>query len=341
MNVKSIRLLLSLSLFSILYGCEDTMMNFDNNPKGNFDALWNILDRNYCFFEYKQIDWDSIYAEYSVRITDDMNNYELFDLLGNMLGELEDGHVNLIASHDITRNWEWKDSYPVNFDTSIQDNYLGKNYGIASGMKYKILEDNIGYIYYESFSSDIGHGNLTEVLKQMALCPGIILDVRNNSGGSLTNVNKLAGRFFNQKTLIGYISHKTGHGHNDFSELYPKYIDSYDGLRYQKPVVVLTNRGCYSATNEFVSVMKYSPLVTVIGDKTGGGSGLPFSSELPNGWSVRFSASPMFNAEKEHIEFGIEPDESVRLLQADKDKGLDTLIEVARRFLKTGKIPHK
>ncbi|HBL32800.1 MAG TPA: peptidase S41, partial [Porphyromonadaceae bacterium] len=211
-------MLLSLSLFSILYGCEDTMMNFDNNPKGNFDALWNILDRNYCFFEYKQIDWDSIYAEYSVRITDDMNNYELFDLLGNMLGELEDGHVNLIASHDITRNWEWKDSYPVNFDTSIQDNYLGKNYGIASGMKYKILEDNIGYIYYESFSSDIGHGNLTEVLKQMALCPGIILDVRNNSGGSLTNVNKLAGRFFNQKTLIGYISHKTGHGHNDFSE---------------------------------------------------------------------------------------------------------------------------
>ena len=27
---------------------------------------------------------------------------------------------------------------------------------------------------------------------------------------------------------------------------------------------------------------------------TGGGSGLPFSSELPNGWSVRFSASPMY-----------------------------------------------
>jgi C-terminal processing protease CtpA/Prc len=80
--------------------------------------------------------------------------------------------------------------------------------------------------------------------------------------------------------------------------------------------------------------MKYAPNVTVIGDKTGGGSGLPFSSELPNGWSVRFSASPMFNAEKEHIEFGVEPDFQVDMLQADKDKMRDTIIEAAREIIK-------
>jgi len=66
--------------------------------------------------------------------------------------------------------------------------------------------------------------------------------------------------------------------------------------------------------------MKYAPNVTVMGDKTGGGSGLPFSSELPNGWSVRFSASPMFNAEKEQIEFGVETDIYVNMQQSDKDK---------------------
>jgi len=32
--------------------------------------------------------------------------------------------------------------------------------------------------------------------------------------------------------------------------------------------------------------------VTIIGDKTGGGSGLPFSSELPNGWALPSSARP-------------------------------------------------
>ncbi|MDD3787655.1 MAG: S41 family peptidase, partial [Petrimonas sp.] len=171
----------------------------------------------------------------------------------------------------------------------------------------------------------------------MAICKGMIIDVRNNGGGSLTNVERIASRFFNERMLIGYISHKIGPGHNDFSSLYPKYVESSNSVRYQKPVIVLTNRGCYSATNEFVSIMKYAPNVTVIGDRTGGGSGLPFSSELPNGWSVRFSASPMFNAEKEHIEFGVEPDVKVNMAQSDSDKRKDTIIETARYFLRNTK----
>ncbi|EKC55562.1 hypothetical protein LEA_15281, partial [human gut metagenome] len=47
--------------------------------------------------------------------------------------------------------------------------------------------------------------------------------------------------------------------------------------------------------------------VTVMGDRTGGGSGLPFSSELPNGWSVRFSACPVLDVNKQHTEFGMTP----------------------------------
>lgn len=315
-------------------GCDDMGMQFDNDPRGNFDALWTILDRNYCFFEYKDIDWDAVYKKYSVRITADMDNDGLFKLMGQMLSELKDGHVNLSAAHDITRYWEWQEDYPTNFDSSVQEHYLGKDYSIAAGMRYKILEDNIGYLYYGSFSSDVGAGNIDQVLNRMAICRGLIIDVRSNGGGSLTNVERITSRFFNERRLIGYISHKTGSGHNDFSELYPKYVESSDRVRYQKPVVVLTNRGCYSATNEFVSIMKYAPNVTVMGDKTGGGSGLPFTSELPNGWSVRFSASPMFNADKEHIEFGVEPDIYVNMLEEDRQKNRDTIIEKARDLLK-------
>jgi len=254
--------------------------------------------------------------------------------MGEMLAELKDGHVNLAAAHDMSRYWEWQEDYPVNFDVSVQKHYLGNDYSIASGMRYKILEDNIGYLYYGSFSNDVGLGNLDQVLNRMAICHGLIIDVRSNGGGSLTNVEKIASRFFNERQLIGYISHIVGPGHNDFSPLYPKYIESSNRVRYQKPVVVLTNRGCYSATNEFVSIMKYASNVTVIGDKTGGGSGLPFSSELPNGWSVRFSTSPIFNAEKEHIEFGVEPDIYVDMLDEDKEKKRDTIIEKARELLK-------
>ncbi|MDD4379696.1 MAG: S41 family peptidase [Dysgonamonadaceae bacterium] len=308
-------------------------MDFYNTPRGNFEALWTIMDQHYCFFSYKKIDWDSVYQAYSPRITNTMSSESLFKLLGEMLEELKDGHVNLIASHDMSRYWKWQEDFPANFDLTIQEEYLGTDYLIASGMKYKILEDNIGYVYYGSFSNDVSDSGLSYILSRMAICKGIIIDVRDNGGGSLVNVERIASRFFNEKTLIGYISHKIGPGHDDFSPLKPKYIDSYKGIRYQKPVVVLTNRGCYSATNEFVSTMKYAPNVTIVGDKTGGGSGLPFSSELPNGWSVRFSACPMFNAEKDHIEFGVDPDVEVMMLPADSEKKIDTIIERARAII--------
>ena len=311
--------------------CESNEFDFENDPHGNFDALWTILDRNYCFFEYKTIDWDSIKVAYRPRITSTMNNDALFKLMGQMLSELKDGHVNLFASHDLTRYWSWKDNYPANFDINIINKYLSNDYSIASSMKYKILEDNVGYIYYGSFSNDASDSGLNQILNRMAICNGIIIDVRDNGGGSLLNVDKIASRFFNERRLIGYMSHKMGAGHNDFSDLYPKYIESSNSIRYQKPVIVLTNRGCYSATNEFVSVMKYAQNVTIVGDKTGGGAGFPFSSELPNGWSVRFSTSPTFNAEKEQIEFGVEPDIKLDMKHSDINVMRDTYIEYARK----------
>lgn len=334
-NISKYIALFIIQLF-LIEGCMDISLQFDNNPKGNFEALWNIIDKNYCFFEYKNIDWDEVYENYSSRITPDMSNEGLFKLMGLMLAELKDGHVNLSASHDITRYWEWQENFPANFDPEIQKKYLGNesDYSRVSGFWYKILEDNVGYIYYGSFSNDISDSSLDQILLKMSLCSGLIIDVRSNGGGSLTNVDKIASRFFNERKLIGYISHKIGPRHNDFSELHPKYLESSNRVRYQKPVVVLTNRGCYSATNEFVSIMKYAPLATIIGDKTGGGSGLPFSSELPNGWSIRFSTSPMFNAEKEHIEFGVEPDMNVSMLDEDKRNDKDTIIETARELLK-------
>jgi len=170
----------------------------------------------------------------------------------------------------------------------------------------------------------------------MSDCKGIVIDVRSNGGGYLTNAERFASRFFEQKTLVGYIQHKDGKGHNSFSKPYEKHIKPYNGLRYQGKVVVLTNRRSYSATNDFVNAMTYSPNVTIIGDRTGGGSGLPLSSELPNGWSVRFSASPMYNAEMEHIEFGIEPDIKVDMSEAEMRMGIDTILERAFDFLLTG-----
>lgn len=324
-----------LSLLLLLYGCMREE-EYSNTPQGNFEALWQIIDERYCFFDYKQIDWNDIHDKYQALITPGMGNEALFEVLGNMLAELKDGHVNLYSSSDIARYWNWYLDYPRNFNESLIEKYLGRDYRIAGGAKYTILEDNIGYIYYGDFSTGIGNGNLSEILSYLSLCNGLIIDVRNNGGGNLTNATRMAQRFTNDKVLTGHILHKTGKGHNDFSEPTPIYIEPSNSIRWQKKVALLINRHCYSATNDFVNSMRYFPNVTLIGDKTGGGSGLPFSSELPNGWGVRFSASPHLDADKQQIEFGIDPDIKVDMSKEDEANGIDTMIEQAREFLKAG-----
>ena len=264
-----------------------------------------------------------------------MGNDGLFQVLDSMLAELKDGHVNLYSSSNVARYWDWYLDYPRNFNESIIEKYLGRDYRIAGGAKYTILEDNIGYIYYGDFSSGIGNGNLDEILLYLSACNGLIIDVRNNGGGNLTNATLMAQRFTNEKVLTGYIQHKTGKGHNDFSTPTPIYVEPSNSIRWQKKVVVLTNRHSYSATNDFVNLMRSidNGNIIQVGDQTGGGSGLPFTSELPNGWSIRFSASPHFDKNMQPLEEGILPDIAIDMTEDDQSKHRDTLIEKAFEIL--------
>ncbi len=324
--------LLTLLLF---VSCEKEV-EYTPSPKENFDALWRILDENYCFFEYKEVDWDDVYDRYSVQLTDTMNQFELFDLMGDMLRELKDGHTNLMSPFDVSRYWDWYEDYPDNFDSKILENYLGTDYRIAGGMQYKTLENGeIGYIYYPSFSSGVGETNLDYVIYSFKDCKGLIIDIRGNGGGTLTYSERIAARFVEGTITTGYIQHKTGKGHNDFSEPYPLTLtEATEHSRWYRPVVVLTNRECYSSANDFVQSMRLLPQVLIMGDKTGGGSGFPFNSELPNGWTVRFSGSRTLGVEKEQLEFGIEPDVYVSMKDVDKEKGKDTIIEEAIKYIK-------
>lgn len=323
-----------LFLFSLcLISCIDTEER-PNTPTGNFEALWQILDEHYCFFDYKQheygLDWQAVYYKYKVRVNDRMSDTQLFEVCTDMLSELRDGHVNLTYSLDYGRYWAWQEGYPKNFSDTLERHNLGTDYKIASSLRYRILDDNIGYIRCESFSSPIGEGNLDDVLSYFALCRGLIIDIRNNGGGDLTTAERLAARFVHEKTLVGYIQHKTGTGHSDFSNLEPQYLEPSSNVRWHKPVCVLTNRSVYSAANAFAVWMHTLPQVRLVGDHTGGGSGMPMSNSLPNGWSVRYSACPMYDGQQHHTEFGIAPDKSVSI---GTSTTVDNIIEVARTLL--------
>lgn len=320
----------------LLTGCikED---RFDNSPEGNFEALWSIIDERYCFFPQAEkefgLNWNAVHDKYKPKAEACENEAQLFDVLGEMLNELRDGHVNLSSIYGTTQYRDWHQDYPMNFSDSIQRNYLGNDYRMTNGIKYTSLPDSIGYAYIGSFAGGFNSDNLTMMLMNLKETKALILDIRNNGGGLLTSAEKLAGSFTKDKVHCGYIQHKTGKGHHDFSSPEEIYLEPNKGAIWLRPVVILTNRSVYSSANHFVMLMKALPHVMTVGDRTGGGSGLPFNSILPNGWNVRFSACPILDADGNNTEFGIEPDVRTDITSEDWNSGRDTMIEKAKELI--------
>lgn len=334
--------LLFSTLLIFLTACHD-VPDYADDPLGNYDALADIVSNRYCYFKEKDINWKEVCAKHRARVNPKTSQLELFDIMSDLLDELKDGHVNLSSRFSTSYYRKWWSDYPQNFNLrTLRQYYLNFDYRQVSGISYKMLPDSIGYIHCPSFSNQISETTLDyifAVLYGAEKAKGMIIDIRDNGGGLLTNINTFVGRFIDNEICGGYIRHKTGPDHDAFSEPYEIRYKPADEthIRYLGPIIVLTNRSCYSAANNFVAVMKSLPNVRICGSRTGGGGGLPFSSELPNGWSVRFSACPITDAEDKPTEFGIDPSPGYEVncteeeLAQGKDAILDFAIEVYKK----------
>lgn len=322
------------ALGMLLSGCHD-QPEYPNDALGNFNLLWETIDQHYCFLDEKDVDWNEVRRKYRKQLQGEITYDDFFNILSGMLDELQDGHVNLIAPFNTSYYRKWWTDYPQDFNLrTLQENYLEFDYRQTSGISYKYLPDSIGYMYYPTFAQTVGSLNLDYILAYFAKSRALIIDIRDNGGGNLTNIDKFVGRFITEKTLGGYIRHKTGPGHSEFSDPYPIEYDPCDSYRIRylgRPIMVLTNRSCYSAANNFVSVMKQLPNVRIVGARTGGGGGLPFSAELPIGWSVRFSACPINDAQDRTTEYGIDPSPGCEVHCTDTGlaEGHDAILDFA------------
>lgn len=316
----------------ILSACHD-ITEYPNTSSGNFEQLWTLFDEHYCFFDEKGIDWDAVHDKYAPKAAECKSESQLFYVCSEMLDELRDGHVNMSAWFNTYYYRDWWADFPQNFDDRIvRENYLYFNYDQLGGVIFAILPDNIGYIRIPSFTTGLGESNMDAILLKLKLCRGIIIDIRDNGGGAMTNIEVIARRFMTERTLAYSIRHKTGKGHNDFSEPYKVYYTPPSShLKWYRRVAVLTNRSTYSAANVFAAVMKQLPQVTIIGATTGGGGGMPLSFELPDGWGVRMSAAPILDAQGQCTENGIEPTEgfAIDITSADIAAGRDPILDAA------------
>ena len=326
---------ISTILFLISTGCEKSLglKKPDTSAASVFDEAWNVMDKRYAMFDIKAVDWKATYDTYHPEISEGTTETQLFSVMKNMFETLRDGHVTLISSFDTSTYENFYKPYPTNFNyDNIKRNYLQDDYETIGPVILKIV-DNVAYIYYGSFENDIHDADVEKIFSEIAQTKGLIVDVRNNFGGHSDNVTKIFSHFISEKTLVKYEMKKNGPAHEDFSAPQPFYI-SPAAPNYNYPIVLLTNRACFSACNDFALYMSNLPNVIIMGDQTGGGGGIPQDYILANGWTIQFTATITLSPDKQNIENGIVPDINVSISPADESIGKDPIIEKAFQMLK-------
>lgn len=321
---------------ALLTSCEKALLGGDpaNNPKEVFEHLWTDIHHRYSYFEYKDIDWEAVKRQYDPRIRESMSEIELFEVLADLLFELDDGHVNLTSSFNRSRNWVWSQDFPLNYNQGIIDrNYLGTDFWITGPLRHQII-DSVLYINYRSFSGQLSRAHIDAVAQRAEGLAGVIIDVRSNGGGNLDNASRLAAAFTDVPYTYGRVRIKNGTCTDCFSSWTDLKVSTRSGPGYAGEVVVLTNRESYSTTTYFAEMMRVNPRATLMGDQTGGGGGTPAFGELPNGWTFRFSSTQSVDNDGLHFERGIPVDVAVELEKPDEDNGIDTIIERALEHLR-------
>ena len=323
--------------------CEKVIMADDisSSPANTFGYLWKKFDQQYAMFDVKGVDWNAMYDSLYPLINDSMGNDSLFLVCASLLGSLHDGHVNLYTPYDICRS----DSIYYNFyaegDIDVNTvvlNYMGINYHVSGGLSHSgLCGDSIIYVRYGSFSNAVGLGQLRHLLQSYPNAKGMIFDIRGNGGGNVANIYRLLSLMPSHGQTLYYSQIKLGPGHDDFSPLEatcaPKVSETDEDI-FEKPVIVLIDRGCFSAASSFAICTQAYENMVLMGDTTSGGLGMPSMGVLPNGWRYRITVTRALALDGVNYENGVPPDIPLRLdWEKVRIEGRDNIIDSACAIL--------
>lgn len=320
------KLIVSIGLLCLLTACEKAFIpKLENSPQQVFDEFWQQVDENYIYFDLKQVDWDEQYDKYAPLIRDDMSDNALFQVCGDLLKELRDGH-NVLKGNGIKSVYNFKEGFDIHFDLStIKENYLNNEFSETGFYTYGILDNNIGYVHFADFAGARRIRQVVEFMNQQGV-DKLIFDVRSNGGGS--GAEDIIPYFIQETTNVGYTIEKTGKDQQDVSPQLSFLIEPAD-FYFDKSIVLITNRGSYSATTYFAAMMQSLPQVTLVGQITGGGGGGNAAFELQNGWLLNVSVSTFLDTNFKDVENGVVPDIDISNDKTVLESGIDEMLERA------------
>lgn len=334
------RFYLIIVLFIIFSSCEKRFIKEDiNNPEFVFESYWKEIDRNYSFFTYSFLNWDSVYSAHRNKVNTNTSETELLQVLTEMTDLLNDAHTNIFTQKGVFGNTNYFEKFPLNQVGSI-DNYINI-IGTDRIFNYGLLKSyNYGYIQIKTFEGEQpSFMQFGTVLSNFNDCDAIIIDIRSNRGGLVSNSLKIASYFIEKGKYVCSYRTRNGRNHDDFSDWKEVHISPSKGSQFCKRVILLTNKRTYSAAEWFVLSLKGLSNVTIVGDTTGGGSAITLSRELTNGWILRVSNTQLLMPSGGDFQFvGITPDYPVLInndeYSYNKDVILECAITVLNRILK-------
>ena len=170
------------------------------------------------------------------------------------------------------------------------------------------VDDNIGYIRLSSFISKNAASEFKTALKSYEDKDGIIIDLRSNPGGLLTNAIYIADMFLSSKVIVSTVD-KYG---------YKETQKSMSQVTTNQPIVVLINGGSASASEILSGALKDNNRAIIVGKKSFGKGLVQQISKLPDGSALHITIQKYLTPNGTDIhKKGIVPDYVVELTEQD------------------------
>ncbi len=186
------------------------------------------------------------------------------------------------------------------------------------------VDDNLGYIRLSSFLSRNAASEFQEALNKYRDKDGLIIDLRSNPGGLLTNAIYIADMFLSSKVIVSTVD-KDG------------YKDTQNSLAQvvtNQPVVVLINGGSASASEILSGALKDNKRAIIVGKKSFGKGLVQEINKLPDGSALHITIQKYLTPNGSDInKKGITPDYVVDITEKDIEANKDPQLEKACEVL--------
>lgn len=196
---------------------------------------------------------------------------------------------------------------------------------------YGLHRSGCGYIRINSF---LGRMEIAEqfdlALERLRNTKGLILDIRDNTGGYGTSQKRIIERLMRERCRGAVTYTRSGPGHGDFDRR-EEFFEPGGAWQYEGPVGLLMNAVTGSASDLFAARLISTGRVTGMGQTTHGNvTGQGVYVQLPCGLVVRVSKGYVTDANGRVIEGnGNAPEIAIEPTLADVRRQVDGVLERA------------